>query len=72
VLLALGVLSVILDAVLHGPSALVGVGLAGLAVSGAILLGLKTHRPQCPGGWRMLIVAAATLLGDPSPLLGVF
>jgi diguanylate cyclase (GGDEF)-like protein/PAS domain S-box-containing protein len=62
-LLGLGVLSVILDSVLHGPSALVGVGLAGLAVSAAILLGLRTHRPQCPWAWRMLMVAAAAFLG---------
>jgi diguanylate cyclase (GGDEF)-like protein/PAS domain S-box-containing protein len=62
-LVSLGVLSVILDTVLRGPSALVGLGLAGLAVSAAILLGLKTHRPRYPWAWRTLIVTATAFLG---------
>jgi diguanylate cyclase (GGDEF)-like protein/PAS domain S-box-containing protein len=63
VLLALGTLSVTLEIVLSGTPALLGVGIAGLAVSGAILLGLKAHRPQYPAAWRLLIVSAIAFLG---------
>jgi diguanylate cyclase (GGDEF)-like protein/PAS domain S-box-containing protein len=63
VVLGLGVLSVILEAVLGGTATLIPVAVTALAVSGAILVGLKTNRPRCPGTWVMLIVSATAFLG---------
>ena len=60
---ALGVFALVLEAVLRGSFAFVGVGLAGLVTCGTIFIGIRTHIPTPPRGWGLLALCAITLAG---------
>ena len=60
---ALGVFALVLEAVLRGSFAFVGVGLAGLVACGTIFIGIGTHIPKSPRGWGLLALCGITLSG---------